>query len=318
MTKIRTIIGHTLQQEQLNQDITSGNVSHAYLFSGPQNLGKMSLARQFAGQLLSGGVMNDNIKHQLEKLTHPDYLVMDQLWIEGVCDNWDVISETSNVPQGHRAKKPGAKTDVISIDDIRALQERLYDTSVSPYRCCLIRKVERMQDAAANAFLKILEEPPAGLVFILTTESAGQLLPTIPSRARVLSFRRLAPATLRELLDGVPDDDAQFILHIAQGAPGTVVELAEDPDFLREHRTIHGQAQQFWRTSSPKDRMTALKPLAKRGEEADRLLFHLGLTLREQAPEINTEQLQAYQQLVRGLRTNAHRQLLSQRFALHA
>ncbi len=314
-----TIVGHVEQQDQLRNDLAKGNVSHAYLFSGPAHLGKMSLAIQFAYQLLScevEGEQKQAIRTAIEKRTHPDLHVLDKLWIEGQMEDWDTIAKYSNVPQVHRSKKPSAKTDSISIDDIRALHSRLIETGTGKYRVCIIRNVERMQEAAANAFLKILEEPPAGLVFLLTTESKESLLPTIISRARCMSFNRVGTKDLKVFLDGLPEDEMRFILHIARGAPGEVVELVHDPDRLRLHKTVHSGARSFWQERSLNRRLQALKPLYQRGEEANNLLLHLGITLREESPDICCKYAPAYQRFVDGLRTNAHRQLLAQRFAI--
>lgn len=319
MPKLQKIIGHASQQEQLKSDIAQGNVAHAYLFSGPAHLGKMSLALQFAFDLLSTDVSEDQkaqVQSQFEHLTHPDLLVLDQLWMEDVCSDWDKIAKTSNVPQIHRSKAPKSKTDIIGIDDIRALQERLMDTGSGRYRCCIIRSTERMQDAAANAFLKILEEPPEGLIFLLTTQHQSLLLPTIISRTRVLPFQRVVMKDLKILLEGVSEDDQKFMLHIAFGAPGMVVRLRDDPDLLRLHKTIHTTAQSFWRTHSLRERLQILSPLHKRGKESDDLLLHLGLTLREQTPDVICKSGPVFQQLAAGFQTNTHRQILAQRFAL--
>ena len=313
------LIGHTAQREALLEDLRSGNIAHAYLFAGPRHLGKMTIAHWFASELANFGKTEEEIELaniQIGKLMHPDILVLDKLWIEEESDDWEDISQYSNAPQTHRAKKPAAKTDTISIDDVRALQERLYETGTGTYRACLIRSVERMQDAAANAFLKILEEPPTGLVFLLTTQAYAGLLPTIISRSRVMQFRSLSNKELNPLLSGISPDDSSFILHVAHGAPGVVAELRDDPDALRAHRVVHSSAQSFWRAASVQQRLQLLKPLQERTQEADDLLMHLALTLREKSPHIPQDQAEALQKLAEGLKTNVHRGLLMQRFAL--
>ena len=319
MPKLRPIIGHEAQREALAQDIAQGNVAHAYLFSGPEHLGKMSLALSFARDLLSVDADEEERKrilNRIEKLTHPDLLVLDQLWIEETCEDWGFIAQSSNVPQVERSKKPAAKTDTISIDDIRAIHSLLYGKASGRYRVCIIRSIERMQDAAATSFLKILEEPPERLVFLLTTENPGSLLPTIVSRSRVVDFRRLPTRELRQLLAGIDEDDARFILHLAHGAPGIAALLRDDPDLLRKHRMIHGTAQAFWQSKTLLERMKMLSPLHERGEESDVMLLHLGLTLRERMLHTSAEHVRAFAELASGLESNAHRQLLCQSFAM--
>lgn len=317
MLKQSDILGHEEIRRELTSDLSSGNVSHAYLFAGPRNLGKMMLARQFAFQLLSAGAdatMVEHIRHDCENLNHPDLFVLDQLWIAEQCDDWSVIAQTSNAPQQEREKRK-SKTDTISIEDIRALQVRLQETAGGRYRCCIIRSAERLQAEAANALLKILEEPPAPLVFIFTTQALSSLLATVVSRMRVLRFHPLGHRELLPLLEGVPEEDRQFILHLAQGAPGIVHQLKGDPELLRMHRLVHTKAISFWRTKSLKERLQILEPLTERGEEAEQLLLHLALALREHGP-VSREFVGALSVLTSGLRTNAHRGLLARRFAL--
>ena len=320
MPKLPDIVGHERQLLELARDIESGNIAHAYLFSGRRHLGKMTVAHRFALQLLLIGLPEEGreqARHDFGKLTHPDLLVLDQLWIEGVQEDWEQIARTSNVPQVHRAKKEKkAKTDSIGIEDIRVLQGRLLETGIGVWRCCVIRSAERMHDEAANAFLKILEEPPPGLVFLLTTQQKSSLLPTIVSRARGIPFHPLSRAAMQPLLADCTEDDRQFIVHLAQGAPGIATLLRRDPDALRTRRLVHARALSFWRTPALGERMQILVPLHKRGQESDDLLLHLALALRGESPDIIRRNAPPLARLADGLRTNAHRQLLAQEFAL--
>lgn len=318
MPESSRIIGHTRQRGELMTDLETGHVAHAYLFAGPPSIGKTTIARWFARAILLKDAQDaerERAEYEIDHLLHPDLLVLDDLWIEEVREDWDVIARSSNIPQQHRSKAPKImKTDAISIDDVRVIQERFYETGRGFWRVCVIRSVDRMAGPAANAFLKILEEPPEGRVFLLTTEALSSLYPTIVSRTRVLHFDRIGESDMRQLTDGVGQDEVQFLLHLAQGAPGIVKRLRENPDLLREERLLHGKALSFWTTGSGTERLKLLAPLFKRGEESDRFLLHLALTLREHGLQVHRER--ALAELVRGLETNAHRQLLTQRFAL--
>jgi hypothetical protein len=254
---------------------------------------------------------------QIDRMIHPDFLSMDALWIDGVQDDWRVIGQSSNVPQQHRAKAPTAKTDVISIEDVRCLHERLQATGSSPHLCCLIRSIDRMQPAAANAFLKILEEPPPRVVFILTTGNEHALLPTVVSRTRIMRFFPLKPEELRPLTAGKDDEDAAFATHLSHGAPGTLLSLLQNPDALRLGKQLHTQARQFWKTGSLLERLKWIMPFADQRSTLPELLKHLGNALQELPdPVRKSRYTKAYSELVEALHTNAHRGLLLERFSL--
>ncbi len=311
------ILGHRPQLLALEQDLAQDNVAHAYIFSGARHLGKFTVAKWFARKLLCHNHNEQEcaaIGDQMDRLLHPDLLVIDRLWMEDVSDDLAVIAQSSNIQQQHRVKAK-AKTDTISIDDIRSLQERMHDVS-GGFRCCLIRSVERMQDAAVSALLKILEEPPPGFVFLLTTQSLPLLLPTIISRSRVLHFSRLPDDELTPLFAGVSDDERQFLLRVAQGAPGVVKNLRDNPDHLRVERQIYSNALAFWHSRSPVERLGLLAPLHERSEEADKLLLHLSLAFREESTELPPGNVRYLTEFCRTLETNVNRQLLAQQFVL--
>ena len=264
-----SIVGHARQIAELENDLETGNVAHAYLFAGPPNVGKSTVAKWFATELLTRGFDPEAAlvaRSQIDRLLHPDFLSLDKLWIEDKSEDLDEIAESSNLPQAHRRKAPSMKSDVISIDDVRVVQEKVYETG-GPRRVCFIRGIDRLQDAAANAFLKILEEPPEGRVFLLTVGSDTQLLPTIVSRSRVVKFDRVADALVAPLIADLSDDDRSFVLHVAQGAPGAAIALAADPDLLREERLMHAQATSFWGPASLSERLKLLAPIGERGPE---------------------------------------------------
>lgn len=320
MPKIREVVGHEHQIAELSQQVAKNNISHAYIFSGPRHVGKMTTAFWLAHKILTKDVPESEhakVQQQIEYLTHPDLLVLDRLWIEKESDDWDVIAKYSNVSQGHRSKKSSpARTDTIGIDDVRALQERLYEKSVGARSCCIIRSAERMQDAAANALLKILEEPPIGLTFILTTQASSGLLSTIRSRARIVQFQRVVQSTMQAFVQKLDDADASFVLRIAQGAPGVAKKLAADPDALRETKQLHNAVRRFWETDSLQQRLQILAPLKQRDQEAEELLLHLSLALRHMPIEQRHKHYTSLFRLLHGLQTNVNAQLLSQAFAL--
>lgn len=314
------IVGHAEQLAQLEKDIHIKNVAHAYLFSGPRHVGKLTVAKWFGKKILSIGQSVEEAKYteeQCDRLMHPDFLVLDMLWVQGLSEDWDTISRFSNVSQQHRSKSK-AKTDVISIEDIRGIQERLSDTAMGVSRVCIIRSAERMQEAAASALLKMLEEPLPGRIFILTTESCSSLLPTIRSRVRQLHFGRVQAKDLLPLVDKMTEDEQRFLQYLAQGAPGTLLSYRDNPDALRDARVLHERARSFWKTTSFQERIKILDGLGERSNTAEEYLKYIGLTLREIRPPSFPRAVKAYSKLVKGLKSNTNRPLLVQQFALGA
>lgn len=315
------IVGHENVQGQLLSDIAHNNISHAYLFLGPAHLGKMTIARWFALRILADRTSPEDlkiIKDSIERLLHPDLLSLDALWIKDTQEDLKIIGQSSNLTQQHRIKaSQPPKTDTIGIDDVRSLHGRLFETGSSPRLCCLIRSVERMQAPAATAFLKILEEPPPRVVFLLTAESEHVLLPTIVSRTRVIRLHPLSQSEMRPLMKGDGNDDEAFALHFAKGAPGAFLRLLNDPDTLRAKRQLHTQARQFFQATTLLERLSFVIPFAEKKQNIDELLLHLGLALREHPEDASRQAMtDAYMHLVSGFKTNAHPGLLLERFAL--
>jgi DNA polymerase-3 subunit delta' len=136
--------------------------------------------------------------------------------------------------QGEEAGK------AIKVDQIRELQHGLHLAPYQArYRIALLLQFERANASAANALLKLLEEPPPQVVLLLTAESPERLLPTIVSRCEVLRLRPLPAAVLQTGLEdrwGLASDKAELLAHIANGRPGYAHHLAENPALLDQRQ----------------------------------------------------------------------------------
>ena len=154
---------------------TGGTLHHAWLFAGPQGIGKGSFAREAAAELLaraSGDLGLERTRSLIEAGSHPDFRVLERLPKDGK-------------PDGDLARS-------ITISQVRGLQPLFATTpSLGPRRIVLIDAVDDLERAGANALLKNLEEPPAGTIFLLISHAPGRLLPTIRSRCRLLRFEPL-------------------------------------------------------------------------------------------------------------------------------
>lgn len=218
------LIGHEWAVDLLAEHVATGQERHAYLITGPQGVGRRTLALHFAQSL---NCPNPTAPGQpcricstckrIEAMQHPDLMVVE-------------------------AEHEG---EVLRIDQVRELQHSL---SLAPYearyRVALILRFEEAHASSANAMLKTLEEPPPQVVVILTAKSAESLLPTIVSRCEVLRLRPLSlDETARGLqaIRGIPQENAEKLAHISGGRPGYAIRLFERPALLEQRQSWVGE-----------------------------------------------------------------------------
>ena len=205
------LMGHDRAVDIIVQAIKSYKVPQAWLFTGPKGIGKATLAYRIARTLLAG----DNANHdnpylspfyptftRIANNSHSDLLVIEAL--EG--------------------------EDTIKIDDIRNINNLLRLTaSQTKNRIIIIDSADDMNVNAANALLKILEEPPHKTVIILISHNIGRLLPTVKSRCRTLNMNALSLVQTKKILQqNIPDlsiDELDELTYLANGSPGVAINL---------------------------------------------------------------------------------------------
>ncbi|NOY12415.1 MAG: DNA polymerase III subunit delta' [Deltaproteobacteria bacterium] len=169
-----SIIGHDRQKNILRRALENRRIAHAYLFEGPDGIGKRLVALALARALLCQSGQGCGDCGPCRKVDH------------------------NNHPDIHLLDADGA---TIKIDQVRALQKEL---SLRPlegrYKICLIDGAEQFNPAAANALLKTLEEPQPNTLIILLSSQPEALLSTIRSRCQRLPFQRLPKPRLTEIL----------------------------------------------------------------------------------------------------------------------
>jgi len=211
------IAGHEWAVALLKEHIARDQLRHAYLFTGPDGIGRRSIALRFAQALncpqpLEPGepCLTCPTCSKIENMVHTDLTIV-------------------------QSEGPG---EMLKVDQVRGLTRSL---ALSPYeskhRIALLLRFEGAHPSAANALLKTLEEPSQHVVLILTADSVENLLPTVVSRCEVMRLRPVALEVLSRWLVGemnIPPQDAKFYAHVSGGRPGIAIRLHTEPGLLKE------------------------------------------------------------------------------------
>jgi DNA polymerase-3 subunit delta' len=217
------IVGHEHTIDILRRTLAAQQVRHAYLFTGPQRIGKTLLAQRFAQTLLCTGSQDPHVAPQ-----EP-------------CNNCLSCRKIQhgNHPDLHMIARSPDKQFIL-IEQVRALQS---DTARRPLEgrrnIFIIQDAQDMNVQAANCLLKTLEEPEPDVVLLLTVPDIGLLLPTILSRVQLLPMRLLTPAQIKKALVGrweVETAEADLIASLAAGRMGWAIQAVEDEDMLEERK----------------------------------------------------------------------------------
>lgn len=220
----KTLIGHEWAVDLLRGAILNDRVGHAYLFTGPGQTGKTTLARLFAQAL---NCLEPDLERRPCGQCRPCTLI-------AADRHPDVrLLEPHVTSRGKRTLK---------IEAIRDLQHDLNLASYEArHKIAILPSFEAATQGAANAFLKTLEEPAAGVILLLTAVEADALLPTIASRCRLIGLRPLPVEQIAAALQErwqTPPDRSRMLAHLADGRPGWAIQAIEDPSLL-EARESH-------------------------------------------------------------------------------
>lgn len=189
-------------------------IPHAMLFVGPQGVGKMAVAFEFAKHMLKKHDPNGNAEAMIERGSHPDliysYPVVRPAGLDRPAESDDYKTEWLEMLQdGHyfshdtwlRKHSSDNKMAAISVGEGNAIIRKLsLKSSQGGYKVCIIWQAEKMNQECANTLLKTIEEPPSQTIFILTTEHPEQILETIRSRTQVIQFKPISEDILTEAL----------------------------------------------------------------------------------------------------------------------
>ncbi|MEO5578053.1 MAG: DNA polymerase III subunit delta' [Sphingomicrobium sp.] len=235
------ILGHDLAIERFLGAWRGGAMHHAWLLTGPRGLGKAAFARAAAMRLLAeaagpapgGDGIDTPATHPTANLinagSHPDFRLLER-----------IENKTGTALQRN-----------ISVEQARTLGDLFSVTpAMSDWRAVVIDAADDLEKEAANALLKMLEEPPAKCVFLLVSHVPGRLLPTIRSRCRTLEFQPLDDDVMTSLLPRLlPEADALKVAELvrrAGGSPGKALSYA-----ALDLAPLHEQALAIMRVGDP-------------------------------------------------------------------
>ncbi len=308
----------------LRRALAQARIAHAYLFHGPHGVGKRAVALELARALQcaegDGGEACGACRacRKVARMVHPDVPVLfpypkgtdeDDLAarIQRLGDNpyaaVDYVRRPSLAdPSAASNKQVMYHIDRVHEDLIRPMSYRPLE---GRYKVAIVTDAEYMNEAAANAFLKLLEEPPPRTVFVLTTSRPDRLLPTILSRCQRLRFDPLAPGAIEAALverEGLAADRAATLARMADGSYSHALDLAENDELMESRDLVlayfrAAYTQQVDVVSSLIDRIGAM------GRERVKGLLRLMLrwlrdlvlyrALGAEAPLVNVDQREA-------------------------
>jgi DNA polymerase-3 subunit delta' len=213
------LLGHEGAEAELLDALRSGRMHHAWLITGPDGVGKATLAYRFARRLLAG-MLSDN-----SLALDPANPVFRRVAAGAHAD-------MHTVELAYDQKRRRMRTQ-IAVEDVRGISAFMSLTPAEGgWRVAIVDGAEEMNQSSANALLKILEEPPRRAILLLVCAAPGRLLPTIRSRCRRLRLDPLPPEAMERLLAAyLPEqgaDERGRLVTLAEGSPGRALLLARE------------------------------------------------------------------------------------------
>lgn len=212
------IIGHDAWVTAFRHVASRGRLAHAYLFVGPEGVGKKLFAVELGKTLLCEKREPANFEacgecescRYVDARTHPDFFLWTPPWID---------------------PEDGEEKNVLPINLMRVICEGFgLKSARGRGKVAIVDDADDLSEESANCFLKTLEEPPAGSTIILIGKSPEAQLPTIRSRCQTVRFAPLSTALVESLLkkaEGVDPAQAPRLARLADGSPGQARRLAE-------------------------------------------------------------------------------------------
>ena len=224
------LVGHADAERVLLDAWSSGRLPHAWLISGPRGIGKATLAYRFARFVLANSETEPASGGLFGAAPAPRDLTIDpgsplfrRIAAGGHADFLSIERSVN--------EKTGKLRGEIPVEDARQIGSFFSLTAAEGgYRVCVVDAVDEMNRHAANALLKILEEPPPRSLLLIVAHAPAGLLPTIRSRCRRLTLRPLdhtdVATVLAKRLPDMPTAEQGALVNLAEGSPGRALALA--------------------------------------------------------------------------------------------
>jgi len=263
---------------RLRKAIREGHLSHAYLLAGPSGVGKAALGLEFAKAMCCTDPDPDDPSAACGVCRAC------RIVIRGVHPDVEVFSIES---EARLAEKPGRNSS-LGIDTIRRLRSSVSLMPLeSSRRIMIIEDAETLPEPAQQALLKVLEEPPPSVNFILLADEPESLLETVRSRCNEIPVRPISTVRIQCLLEdtGVQATLAAEIATLSNGLPAWALAAAKDAKMLQARRDER-EAARDWLLASPYDRVVSAYKLGgqyvKRRADTVRRIQSVISVLREE------------------------------------
>ena len=247
---LRDFVGNKHTVRFIKRMTERGTLPHAWLFSGPQRVGKRTLAIEWAKLLncqlpvktedgMDACDQCASCRHlspdrPSHAQTHPAVYIVDTL----MAAYWEAVERAKEGESVDLAKlKPKLS---LGINAIRALRDILSHQTLWRYRVIIVDEAERLTEEASAALLKTLEEPPDRTLFILVSANPWAIHPTIRSRCQPLRFRLVPSSVILSALKamGFSDEKASLLSRLARGRIGWAIEAAKEPNWRQARENL--------------------------------------------------------------------------------
>lgn len=303
----KNIIGQQAVKERLIRSVNDGRISHAQLFLGAEGSGNLALALAYAQYIScvnkqehdSCGECLSCIKYN--KLVHPDLHFVYPValskdirvstnviakWREAFLDNpyitlfsWFEMLDAEN------------KQAVIGVEESAEILRKLSLTTYeAEYKIMIIWQAEKMNPAAANKLLKILEEPPEKTLFLLVCESEDQLLRTILSRTQLIKVPKLTDVDIKSALvntHGVAPEVADNIVHLADGNYAEALQLIHENENAGHNLASFQKLMRASLKFDPKAILVWIDEVASSGRERQKNFITYALHIMRESLVLN-------------------------------